>query len=189
MYKTIAIVLILLLAACDQQSDDETLPTRVPEQPTQQAPVATATITEVPLTPTPIVRMTLPPTWTPSSTPTDLPPTNTPTFVPTVEIIPNELPEACNLFAVDIENSVERFNLGESPTVAWTAVEGAALYRVLVFTQTGTQIYHRLFEETTTDIPTSIFPGEGNYGWESIPLDPAGVQMCYSVGGVLRAED
>lgn len=177
----IGVVLVMLLvSACGQSQSDE-LPTLIP----------TATIEAETPTPeetasnTPGPRATLPPTWTftpePTETlipsPTSMPDTSTPN--PT----PKAVSSACDAFGADGENSTREFFVGDAPTVYWTPVAGAELYRVFLYTYSGSTIRSDIYVDVTnfTFDPSYFQLGE-NYVWAVWPLDSIGDQMCFERG-------
>lgn len=185
------LVLWLVVAACTPQAAPE-LPTLIPmeEAPTATAePVIqqTATPSQTPTitnTPIPLVRNTLPPTFTPSPTMT-LPPTETP-FIPTATpFIPPERfgqPPSCDGFeALFVESTVE-FTIGEEPTVRWTSVPGAELYRINLIGLNGRIQLRQQTADTQYTFPGDQFREGQIFAWEVWPLDPAGFQMCAAVG-------
>jgi hypothetical protein len=180
---------VLLLAACGQSEPERELPTLIPlemndesdQEPTPTPPAATAT---------PRTRPTLPPSWTPTPQPTATPgpPTATPGLpIPQAQI--DTILEACSVFGPDLVNSDERISVGDSPTVAWTSVEGATLYRLYVFDEAGNQLHLWIGAETSYTIPADVITREIRYGWEVHPLDADGIQMCYGRGGLINARD
>jgi len=173
-------VVMLLITACGG-GEEEALPTAV-EFPAEVAPTETVTV-EMTATPTQVSNPTLPPTWTftpePSVTPT---PTNTSTPLPT----PRTVAEVCDSFAADPVRSTREFIPGEAPVAAWTAVEGAELYRVFLSTLSQRLIRDDIYvaETSFTFDPNSFEFGE-IYIWAVWPLDSVGDQMCFERGGEL----
>lgn len=172
----IILSLLVILAACTQQAQE--LPTLIP----------TATIPEATNTPEPTptetqAPPTLPPTWTPTFTETVVP-TETEVF-PTATPLDASggLPEACNTFAVDGVNTQVEFEIGASPIVAWTPVEGAELYRVTLSDQFGRILKDDIYiAETQYQFSPDFFELNTVYGWSVIPLDAVGDQMCFPRG-------
>lgn len=198
MRKSILLLLVMILAACGSSNDDETpaLPTRFEGESVTTEPVdasETPAETQPPVaTSAPIVRPTLPPTWTPEPEPTETPtqppaPTAT-SFVPAPVTgnDPNQS-EACLNYRVDFEAVTREFRLGSSPTIAWTPVDGVGLYRVYVIDEFENQIFFDLITETSIQIPAETFSVIGTYGWSVEPLDPVGIQMCTARGGEIIA--
>lgn len=196
------LALVLLIGACSGDTEDSepqeeadgqsVTQTEAPTAAETAQPEETATETPVPPTRTPLQRATLPPTWTPtpfqSETPT---PTRTPTATQTpipggqLQVTPNP---ACDAFRVDFERSVREFLFGESPTVAWQAVEDAQLYRVRVTDVDARSLHRELLAETSYAIPADVFPSEGIYAWTVEPLNDVGRAMCSQRGGELVAQ-
>lgn len=180
----VIVILIALLAACDQQQD-EPLPTVVPtiqiEDPTPTREVA-ETVEPSP-TPSRVERPTLPPTWTPTPSPTIATQEVTATPLPTIASPPQE----CGGFGPDTSVTIEEFQLGESPTIGWRAVETAGSYWVVILDPAGNVIHERFLEELSYVIPWEVFPAPLRYGWEVRPLDANGIQMCDARGGRLIA--
>jgi len=189
--KWIKLLLFLLvlsgvLVACDG-GEENALPTRVEleaEQPAATEAPSNDT-QEVASTPTPETinsqgRPTLPPSWTPTDAPTETP-TATATFTlpppPTVS-------EACSTFRIDREQSTSEFQIGESPVIAWTAVEGAGAYRVRIVNELETPLTDDppVVVDTVFTIEGEVFPGPGRYIWTVEPLDQNGIQMCTGLG-------
>lgn len=167
-------------------------PSEIPPGDSPVQPTPTVTQDALP-TPTPFVRATLPPSFTPTP---DLLPTATAT--PLTEISPTEAvandapvptprPE-CATFLPDFENSTQRFDFGTTATIAWTAVENAQLYRVIIFDEQGFEVHTRLVEQTLYEIPADALPFPGIYGWSVEPLDSVGIQMCIGVGDAIQAQ-
>lgn len=177
---------LVLVSACNTTTDESALPTLLV---TQQQINTTAPSSEPTSSPTQgptatlRVRPTLPPTWT--LTPT-LSPTPTATLVVptrTPVVIQNTLPPACSTFDAVFAESDVQFNVGQSPRVTWTAVEGAELYRLILSGPGGVIINDQIYlRETTYTFEASLFTAGQLYGWEVYPINPAGIQMCFAVG-------
>lgn len=178
----------LLLAACD--TEEQALPTLRP-LPTEDISTPEP-VTEAP-TDTPIPRPTLPPTWTP--TPTETPETavdeqgQTLATPPAVEpVVPavNTISPACDAFLPDLAASSSTFIVGTSPIIAWTPVEGAAMYWIVLSDQNGLVVKDDIFiAETTYTFAADLFTAGNRYGWSVRPLNAAGIQMCYERGSEL----
>ncbi|NJL56441.1 hypothetical protein HC928_15620 [bacterium] len=181
--------LLSLLAACGGDSPAPTAPPPTVTMQAEQTPEPTPTPP-----PTTRPRPTLPPSWTPVSqtaptatlVPTNLQPTDAGAAPPPARIDGDS--PACTNFGPDFAQLTPEFRLGESPTIAWAAVEGARLYRVVVFDAQEVTVHERLVEGTTYDIPAEVFTEIGRYGWTTEPLDEIGVQMCLARGEVLTAQ-
>lgn len=170
-----------VLAACGGRQA-EPLPTAFPTLSDQA--VIESTPTSEPTPTTSSVRPTLPPSWTPTIAPTPTP-TSTPTLPPTVDVQP--ISPVCSTFGPDFANSVREFNLGESPTVSWIAVEGARLYRLMLFNAQQIEILTTLVDGTSYTFDPESFPASGRYGWDVEPLDQFGIQICIRRGDTLLA--
>lgn len=192
-------VLVVIGACSDNGGDDaveETAPTDAPPTATNlpaEQEVDGSTTTPVPPTPTPLRRMTLPPSWTPTQAPSNTPtytPTLTSTPEPTQLIRPPDTPRpACANFRVNFDQSTREFELGEAPTVSWQSIEGAELYRLYVFDQREFERHMQLVEGSSYTIPADVFNQEGVYGWTVEPLDNVGIQMCTEAGSELVVRD
>lgn len=193
-YPVVGIVfasLVLILAACGG-SEEEPLPTLAPVEPTPtQEEIVEEAATPLP-TATAFVRATLPPTWTPTPSPT---PTSaadgggTGSRETATPFVPATLNPACGTFGPDRAEMDTEFAVGDSPRIAWTGVDGAALYRVTITNETGFVVFDGLVEDATfLDVNPDVFAQVGPYGWDVIPLDPFGIQMCFGRGDMLLAE-
>lgn len=176
-------VLIVLITACSQ---GEELPTAIAfptdEPPTEepQAQEVEATATNSPAPPS-----TLPPTWT-------FTPEVTETLVPTETVVletvtplpsPKVVSSVCDTFQADPELSTRQFIIGETPVAAWTAVEGAVLYRVFLYDfQGGTMRDDIYTDQTSWSFDPNVFELGQNYIWAVWPLDVIGDQMCFERG-------
>ena len=180
------LVLSGVLVACDD-GEENLLPTRV--ELDQSAPTEVQSndndTQDVVLTPTAEVvdsqaRPTLPPSWTPTDAPTETP---TATATPTIPPLPT-VPEACSTFRIDREQSTLEFQFGESPVIAWVAVEGAGAYRVRIVNELGTPLTDDppVVVDTMFTIEGEFFPAPGRYIWTVEPLDQNGIQMCTGLG-------
>lgn len=185
------LLLSIAMAACQGNAPAATQPqpTALPAQ-TEPTSGPTQTATAMPTT---RARPTLPPSWTPTATatvsplPGDVQPTATgPT--PTPVKVDGASP-VCTNFAPDIATITREFRVGESPSIAWTAVEGAALYRVVVQNEREEIIHERLVTETFYAIPAEVFLSAGRFGWLVEPLDQIGVQMCLGRGEAFTARE
>ncbi len=119
--------LLLIAAAC--QAPASAPPTLVPELTITPAP---DTATDLPLQ-----RPTLPPTWTPISLPTEIV-TSSPVWPTATLFLPRStVPATCDSFMADMQRSQIEFELGQSPSAAWTQVEGAVQYRLILASASG----------------------------------------------------
>lgn len=198
-----------LLGACGQQPATSAPTTVATEAP--PTPVVSPTAV---LTATPLVRATLPPSWTPviSLTPSITPsasitltpsktntPTDTPTITPSLTFTPTPTPRltdialaqqpllpACVNFGADPERTSSTFIFGDAPIVYWTPVDAAAVYQIRLVDENQTTLKTDTTTDTQYTFDVKYFEDGGIYGWDVIPLDQDGVQMCPSRGGLLR---
>lgn len=182
------VVPLVLLAACSTQPQE--LPTLIPEPttvPTTEVPAQSVEVTPNATPTSPLVRPTLPPTWTPPPSETPLP-TETETLpaTPTFFQPTAALPEGCNTFQIDFERSAREFRLGTAPTVSWVAVPESVRYRVSLRTISGVVIQDDIYiAETQYTFPADLFEQGVQYGWEVYPINSLGEQMCFQRGGEL----
>lgn len=140
----------------------------------------------------------LPPTWTPlpddfippRATATPLQPLISQEGVPTIggTPVPNPptwtpYPAECEQF--DILTSPERVILGNPAGIGWSPLPGAAGYEVVVRHRGGGVLLDEVTESTLFEIPAETFFEQGPYGWEVIPLNRDGLQLCGSRGDEL----
>jgi hypothetical protein len=180
----LAVFAVTLLAACN---NTPALPTVAPTLAVTTAPqvTATAVATEGPTATNTRGARELPPTWTPTPPATETPaptvviPSQTP-FVPSAEI-----PAACNTFDIVFAESTQKFQIGTAPKVTWTPVTGAVRYRVSVSDVNGRVVKDDIFiAETTYTFDPSLFSTDSTiYAWSVYPINQAGDQMCFEVGG------
>lgn len=197
------LIVMIVLAACGQQSAAPPVP---PSATAQPASVNRPTDTPA-STATPLVRATLPPTWTftPGGILTDTPTptaTNTPmptdTFTPTPSNTPTVTPNATNAFlraqptnaacaefAINGELTLPTFAAGSAPTLYWFPAEGAAAYRVWLYDTNMVTLLDETTPETDFTFPADLFVFGERYVYEVAPLDADGVQFCASGGGLL----
>lgn len=203
--NAVLIAVTLLLVACGGGGDDtpestqpaEEPPTAtiVPETGVQEEPPAATNTPEPPQSGPP----TLPPSWTPTTeaTPTELIVTSTPQPQADQPDTTNSdaqfggaatpRPE-CAEFIPDFASITSTFDVGVAPTVAWTGVANAALYRVFIFDELEFELHTALVEETSYVVPADVFLQPGFYIWQVEPLDSLGIQMCIGIGDVLTVE-
>ncbi len=181
----LGVALVVITACGSTEGTPAPLPTQAQIETGATAEVQPAEPSASPTErPTLVPRATLPPvptaTQSPSSTP--LPPS--PTSAATQPPLPTPL-DACGTFTVDESRSVERFRLGEAPTVAWTAVEGAVSYRVRLWNDAdrNTELTPPIFTaETSYTFESFLFSAGATYGWEVYPVDNREQQMCIAIG-------
>jgi hypothetical protein len=185
-------VVVLLTTACAPQAPvvPTTAPIATTEAPTQ-GPTAT---------PLDLRRPTLPPTWTPASESAgDAQATLDPQspdaqsqstqVQPTPAFVPPTALEVCTGFGEDRTRNLRTFEIGESPQVFWTAVEGAASYSISLVDETGEVLLTDYTVEPTFTFEAETFEEGKFYGWEAYPIDPVGQQMCIGRGAELFPED
>lgn len=181
-------LMLLLVAACTPQAP-EALPTL--------APLPTAANTDTPApTQTPLIRATLPPTWTPevqaspendaaqaeaTATTISAPAQPLAVFSPTALAV-------CAGFGEDLQRNTRTFPIGAAPTVYWTPVEGAVQYYVALVDENGEIVQVNYTAETGFRFDESLFEAGRLYGWEAYPIDALGQQMCLSRGAELIPE-
>lgn len=174
----IALLTLLALAACAQPP---TSPEGVPT-----VPLSLTLPTQAP-TPTPIVRATLPPTWTPFVPP----PTETPVIVPTLDltataIILTPTLEICAAFLPDSARTSVSFPYGDPALIAWLPFEVASTYDVRLYdATTDAVVLHTITGANELTIPETYFAVDGSYYWLVYPLDVNRVVLCPPIGGVL----
>ena len=186
-YRLLALM-ILVAAACTPQVTEPT-PTLA------TLPTEAETATPEP-TRTPVVRATLPPTWTPEGETTspvdesqpDVAATSTsgPTVPPPV--IPPTALEVCRNFGEDLQLNSRTFPIGTAPTVYWTPVEGAVQYSITLVDENGESLLVDYTAETNFTFEEDLFESRRLYGWEVYPIDVLGQQMCLSRGAELMPE-
>ncbi len=181
LHLRLLVIVGLLLAACDQNSPTQEIPTLVPQDPTPTAENLEST--ERP------PRPTLPPTWTPTSPPDTPTPIETVTEAVVEQVIDATPRPECANFGPDMSVSEENFALGRMPTVSWTAVPNAQLYWLVLTDINGTEVHEAFIAETSYTFPADIFRGPMRYGWEVRPLDAAGIQMCIGRGATLLPQE
>lgn len=174
----------VLAAGC--QTQDVPLPTLMPT-PLPELPTATVAIEPPKPTSPPLERPTFPPTWTPSPDPSLATATPTPEVEAAVTALPRSLPtlEVCAPFRVDRNRSAVTFPFGTAPQVAWTPVETAQSYRVILIDEFGRELFTDYIVETTYTFRAELFERGKRYGWEVYPIDIIGQQMCLQRGDEL----
>jgi hypothetical protein len=180
----LAVFAVSLLAACN---NTPALPTTAPTIAATTAPqvAATTASTQAPTATNTRGARELPPTWTPTP-----PPTQTPT--PT-EVIATQtpfapaaaLPAECNGFDIIFAESTQTFQIGTAPKVAWKPVPTAVRYRVELGDINGRTVANEIFvAETNYTFDASLFSTDSPiYTWSVYPINQAGDQMCFEVGG------
>lgn len=181
----LAVCAVAFLAACNNTPP---LPTLAPTIASTAQPLVAATTV-----PTEAVTATntrgpreLPPTWTPTPppsitpSPTEVIPTQTPFNVPNAG-----LPPECTGFDIIFAESTQTFQIGTAPTVTWKPVSGAVRYRVALNDINTRIVKDNIFiAETTYTFDPSLFSTNSQlYTWSVYPINQAGDQMCFDVGG------
>ncbi|MFN8376211.1 MAG: hypothetical protein U0694_25470 [Anaerolineae bacterium] len=181
------LILVGALAACNAQPTP-VLPTLIPTSTDAPAPTDTDVPSPQPTVPT-STAFSLPPTWTFTPVPSNTPVPPTATQAATAqEFTPLN---ACSTFAIDIQRSVTSFPSNTEPVVAWTAVQGAQLYRVTLYAPDNFGNLQALFDgytdQTSYTFTRDLYTFEvgTQYGWEVYPIDNLQQQMCLSLGGEL----
>jgi hypothetical protein len=201
MHKLVQSVAVLSLlitaAACAPQPTATPIPTQPPAPSAVGEPSQTLEPTW-----TPVERRTLPPEWTltftasmtPSITPTV--PTSTPTHTPTLTPIPTidaigtvlagQPPrEGCAQFRVDESISAFDFVFGSDPVVNWTAMQGAAGYKVTLLNGARDAIFETITPLLTITFSANFFAIDDIYAWEVRPLSSEALQLCQPIGSAL----
>jgi hypothetical protein len=184
----ILIVLLGALAACNAQPTP-VLPTLIPTSTNPPDPTDTEVPTQGPTRE--VATFSLPPTWTPTVIPTETPIPATPTQQIVATMVPVTPLDVCSNFAVDFSNSTTSFPANTEPVVAWTAIQGASLYRVTLFAPDNLGNLVALFDgytdQTSYTFTQALYTFEvgTQYGWEVYPVDNQNQQMCTSRGGEL----
>ncbi|MAS34174.1 MAG: hypothetical protein CL610_09210 [Anaerolineaceae bacterium] len=185
------IITFAFLAGCAPQPAQQSNPT---ESPDADLPAAATDTPDVTATATATVaqRSTLPPTWTPGVQPTvTVAAVNTssgPTQVPPTTVPQPTLPEACNSFAVDIEQTPRNYQAGQDVTVYWTPVDGSEFFFVALTDNTAQVIFEDYTDDTSYTFPADQFEAGEFYGWQAYPINAIGNQMCLSIGAELLPE-
>jgi hypothetical protein len=174
------LLIVMLAAACSPAPAETPAPTEalVEEEstPTQELPT----------------RRPLPPTWTPGVAVT-ITPFPSETLPPRTAIPTPTLPAGCDSFGVDYDSIPEVFDYGTSPTITWDPAEGAAGYRVELYSPEGEAVWVFIAEPdvTTYTFDADLFVVDVDainlgqvfvYGWEVTPVDAQRVQYCPSIG-------
>lgn len=180
----VGVFAVALLAACN---NTPALPTIVPTIAATTAPevVATAT-TEAPTATNTRVPRELPPTWTPTPKPSDTPTATEVIPTQTTFIVPNAgLPPECDGFNIIFAESTREFQIGTAPKVVWKPVSGAVRYHVELADINARIVKSDIFiAETNYTFDPSLFSLNSQlYTWSVYPINQAGDQMCFEVGG------
>jgi hypothetical protein len=191
MQKRWLLILTILfgaLAGCNAQPT-LVVPTLIPTSTDAPEPSATEPPTQGPTQV--VATFELPPTWTPTSEPS----VTTAPVIPTQQQVDTPVPitplDVCSSFAVDFERSVTIFPSNTEPVIAWTAVQGAQIYRITLLGPDNFGNLVPLFDGYTEDTSYTItrdlytFEVGTQYGWEVYPADNLNQQMCFSRGGEL----
>jgi hypothetical protein len=176
-FATLALILIMALAACGGAPSAPVLPTSALDVVTlSPTPMAEG----VAATPLPPERPTLPPTWTPEST---LSPT--PRVAPPIQMV-SATPAVCAAFIVDAVRSTRSFMVGEAPSVTWSPIEGVSRYRVRLFDATLTTLLVDYTQQPQFTFDATLFSSGVRYGWEVLPENAAFQQLCFAIGDDLQ---
>jgi hypothetical protein len=93
--------------------------------------------------------------------------------------------EVCANFGEDRTLNKRTYTFGADAQVYWTSVQGAAYYSISLVDETGTPILTDYTSETTFVFTADLFEKGKLYGWEVIPVDSLGQQMCLGRGAEL----
>ena len=93
--------------------------------------------------------------------------------------------EVCTNFGEDVERNSLTFPISTSPQVYWTAVEGAAIYRVTLYNAAGEMLVDSFSETSPVSFDAELFELDNNYFWEVRPFSGTGVQLCVPRGALL----
>lgn len=179
-YLIVLFLACISLAGCAQE---EIAP------PPTLAPSPTVEIITAQPSPTELKRATLPPTWTPVQEVTPTVAEAAATLIPSDTPIPPPTPlEVCNTFNEDRTLNKRTFIFGESPTVYWTPVQGAAQYSITLVDATNTALKVDYTADTKYTFDASLFEKGKMYGWEAYPIDNIGQQMCIARGAELTPQ-
>ncbi len=171
--------ILMLVAACGGQANNQTLPTVMPTDANVVEATATQPATTAPTQP-PLERPTLPPTWTSSPVPSETP---SPTFDATLQAqIVKPTLVVCGVFATDRENSMKTFTLGSPVQVFWTAVDTAARYRIGLINDKGEEVFMDYSREPNYTFKAELFEKDKRYAWVVYPEDALNQQMCFERG-------
>lgn len=191
-------VFMLVLVACSDGGDESepppALPTQAQVQPQNQdegsddvdtdIPSITPFPTQIPQNTAPPPVRELPATFTPLPGPTDTP---APTVTEALAVEPVRTFQACDGFGVDYSTYEERFVVGQSPILTWTAVDNASAYRILITDSSGNRINEEYVTGTSYEVNPDVFPVEGRYSWVNEPVDSFNIQICPGRGEALLA--
>ncbi len=176
----VVLIIVVAIAGCTPQPADDALPTLIPT-PQAVAPATETPVATVPPTDAPSSRPTLPPTWTPSLEPTATPTVITNTPAPLNTAIPTLA--ACGTFDVDRDRSAATFTVGTPTQVFWSAVSGAARYRISVIDGFNQEIFFDYSIEPSYTFKPDQFEAGDRYAWKVLPEDSLLRQMCLAVTG------
>lgn len=172
-------IVMMFLAACGGQTDNQVLPTVAPTDADAVAATATEPPTVAPTQP-PLERPTLPPTWTVSPVPTDVP-TATLDLTAQAQLVKPTL-AVCGGFAADREHSMNTYNFGSPVQVFWTPVATAARYRISLQDDTGAELFMDYVLEANYTFRADLFERGKRYSWSVYPEDAQNQQMCFERG-------
>jgi hypothetical protein len=189
----IALILVLgVLSACSQEP--QALPTLAASSTPLTSDEPSEVPSEAPPTSTDRPRPTLPPTWTPASVQTSTPlPTSVPAVAPTSDpsiptvIVPTR-PPSCDTFGPDLSILSRTYAEGQDVTVYWIDIPEAEFYNIILIDDTGAQVMADYTPDATYVFPADRFDYGRIYGWEAIPINSLGQQICIARGAELVPE-
>lgn len=206
----VTVVVCVILVACG--AAPETLPVdlRPTALPIPSEGQVAAPAGDFSPTATPLVRATLPPTWTPigfvaSETPTiTLTPSVTLTVTPSATFTPSITPpppvlltneaflaqptaEVCADFAIDVVRNSVSVPLGSDVDLFWLPLNDAVGYQVLLFNDAFELTYQTITTDMTTRLSADLFMPQELYAWQVVPLAASGLPLCPARGSSLIA--
>jgi len=96
-----------------------------------------------------------------------------------------DLPAGCKTFDIIYAESTNKFQVRTAPKIAWVPVEGAVRYHIELGDVNAKMIKDDIYvAETTYTFDPDLFRAESSlYTWSVYPINQAGDQMCFAVGG------
>jgi hypothetical protein len=176
--------MLLLIAACSPGAPAATTTrTPVPNTPTPaQTPTPAPTVT-------PVVRATLPPTWTPEATEATEAVLPSPTVDPRLAKLrfdPTAI-ASCGQFSADLSRTQTTVTLGSPVQLYWFPAKNTSVYEVTVYGPDSGVVGVQRTSDTTLTLRPSLFRGYNQpYAWVVIPYDANGNPICLPRGGDLR---